>query len=267
VAKGTYTVNLLTAVILGIVEGITEFLPISSTGHLILTSSLLQITQSEFLKSFEIAIQLGAILSVVALYWKSFIFDRDKLSKVFTAFIPTAIIGLIFYKIIKVYLLSNRGIVLWALFIGGVVIIALEYFYSKKKSGIKETSAITYKQAVLIGLFQSVAMVPGVSRSAATIMGGLMLGINRKTIVEFSFLLAIPTMAAAVGYDLMKTAVSFTTAQFVYLFIGFIISFLTAMIAVKFLLSFIRKNNFIPFGIYRILLSMLLWYLLYIKRI
>ncbi|MDD5454722.1 MAG: undecaprenyl-diphosphate phosphatase [Candidatus Ratteibacteria bacterium] len=259
--------NLFTSVILGIVEGVTEFLPISSTGHLILTSSLSQIDQSEFLKSFEIAIQLGAILSVVVLYWKSFIFEREKLGKVIAAFIPTAIMGLIFYKVMKVYLLGNQGIVLWALFIGGILIIVLEYFYSKKKRNIKEISSVTYKQAVLIGLFQSVAMVPGVSRSAATIMGGLMLGINRKTIVEFSFLLAIPTMAAAVGYDLIKTAVSFTKEQFVYLFIGFIVSFLTAMIAVKFLLSFIRKNNFIPFGIYRIILSILLWYLLYIKRI
>ncbi len=258
--------NLLTAVILGIVESITEFLPISSTGHLILTSYLLQITQSEFLKTFEIAIQLGAILSVAVLYWKSFIFDRDKLSKVLTAFIPTAIVGLIFYKTMKVYLLGNQSIVLWALFVGGVVIIALEYFYSKKKSNIVEKTTITYKQAALIGLFQSIAMVPGVSRSGATIMGGLMLGINRKTIVEFSFLLAIPTMVAAVGYDLMKTAVSFTTTQFVYLFIGFIISFFIAMIAIKFLLSFIRKNNFIPFGIYRIILSLLLWCLLYIKK-
>lgn len=258
--------NLLTAVILGIVEGITEFLPISSTGHLILTSSLLHMTQSEFLKSFEIAIQLGAILSVVVLYWKSLIFDREKLSKVFVAFIPTAIAGLLLYKVVKTYLLGNQSIVLWALFIGGILIIALEYFYSKRNIGAGETTAITYKQAALVGLFQSAAIVPGVSRSAATIMGGLMLGINRKTIVEFSFLLAIPTMAAAVGYDLAKTAVLFTIEQFVYLFIGFVISFVTAMIGVKFLLSFIKKNNFIPFGIYRVLLSLVLWYLLYMKR-
>ena len=259
--------NLITAIILGIVEGITEFLPISSTGHLILTSSLLRITQSEFLKSFEIAIQLGAILSVAVLYWKSLIFDKEKLSKVLVAFIPTAIAGLLLYKIVKAYLLGNQSVVLWALFIGGILIIALEYFYSKRNIDAGETTAITYKQAALIGLFQSAAIVPGVSRSAATIMGGLMLGINRKTIVEFSFLLAIPTMAAAVGYDLTKTAVSFTAEQLVYLLIGFVVSFITAMLAVKFLLSFIRKNNFVSFGIYRILLSLLLWYLLYMKRI
>jgi undecaprenyl-diphosphatase len=259
--------NLITAVILGIVEGITEFLPISSTGHLILTSALLKITQSEFLKSFEIAIQLGAILSVVVLYWRSLVFDRDKMGKVIVAFLPTALLGLIFYKIIKVYLLSNQAIVLWSLFIGGVLIIAFEYFYTMRKSTIGETTAISYKQAVLIGLCQSVAMVPGVSRAAATILGGLMLGINRKTIVEFSFLLAIPTMAAATGYDLLKTAVSFTAEQFFYLFIGFIISFVTAVVAVKFLLAFIRKHNFISFGIYRILLSLVLWYLLFIKKI
>jgi len=258
--------NFLTAVILGIVEGITEFLPISSTGHLILTSSLLKISQSEFLKSFEIAIQLGAILSVAVLYWKTIVFDRDKLSKVIAAFIPTCLAGLFFYKMIKAYLLGSQGTVLWALFIGGILIIALEYFHSKKYRGIKEATSVTCGQAVLIGLFQSLAMIPGVSRSAATIMGGLMLGISRKTIVEFSFLLAIPTMAAAVGYDLAKTAVSFTMTQFLYLFIGFIVSFASAMISVKFLLSFIKKNNFIPFGIYRILLSAALWYLLLIKR-
>jgi undecaprenyl-diphosphatase len=267
VAEGNRNMNLLTAVILGIVEGITEFLPISSTGHLILTSSLLQITQSEFLKSFEIAIQLGAILSVVVLYWKSLIFDGEKLCKIFTAFIPTAVIGFVFYKILKTYLLGSKSIVLWALFTGGIAIIALEYFYSKKKHGEEKKNTITYKQAVLVGVFQSLAIVPGVSRSAATIMGGLMLGINRKTIVEFSFLLAIPTMMAAVGYDLIKTAVSFTGTQFIYLLIGFIISFLTAMAAVKFLLSFIKRNNFIGFGFYRIILSALLWYLMYIKII
>lgn len=255
--------NLLTVVILGIVEGITEFLPISSTGHLILTSSLLQIAQSEFLKSFEIAIQLGAILSVVVLYWKSLIFNREKLGRVLVAFVPTVIVGLLFYKIVKGYLLGNRDIVLWALFIGGILIIVLEHFYSKGNGRRQKTTAITYRQAVLIGLFQSVAIVPGVSRSAATIMGGLMMGINRETIVEFSFLLAIPTMAAAVGYDIAKTAVSFTLEQFIYLAIGFIVSFLTAMAAVKFLLSFIKKHNFIAFGIYRILLSVVLWYLLY----
>lgn len=258
--------DVVTAVILGIVEGITEFLPISSTGHLILAASLLRISQSEFLKSFEIAIQFGAILSVVVLYWKSLIFDRQKLCRVLAAFIPTAIIGLLLYKVIKGYLLGNRGIVLWALCIGGILIIALEYFHSKRSSDAKDTTAITYTQAVLIGLFQSLAVVPGVSRSAATIMGGLMLGINRKTIVEFSFLLAIPTMAAAVGFDLAKTAVSFTSMQFIYLLIGCAVSFVTAMAAVKFLLSFIRKNTFIPFGIYRILLSAVFWYSLYIRQ-
>lgn len=256
----------LSAVILGIVEGITEFLPISSTGHLMLTSTLMRLQQTEFLKSFEIAIQLGAILSVVVLYWKSIMFERNKMLKVFAAFIPTAVIGFALYKLIKKFLLSNVSVVLWALFIGGILIIVLEWIYSKKKQVEKKETELTYKQAVLIGLCQSLAVVPGVSRSAATIIGGLMMGISRKTIVEFSFLLAIPTMAAAVGYDLLKSAVSFTKADFVYLFIGFVISFLTALAAVKFLLVFIRKNNFIIFGVYRIILAFIFWFLM-MKRV
>ncbi len=250
--------NYIQAIIFGIVEGLTEFLPISSTGHLILTSSLLKLTQTEFMKSFEIAIQLGAILSVVVLYWRSFILDMDKLKKVITAFIPTALVGLLFYKIIKKYLLDSQAIVLWALFIGGIIIILLELFL-KRRDDQKEAQAINYRQAFLIGLFQSLAIVPGVSRAAATIMGGLLLGISRRAIVEFSFLLAVPTMAAAVALDLIKTAPSFSGSEFVFLSIGFVVSFLTAMAAVKFLLSFIKKNNFIPFGIYRIILALALW--------
>lgn len=245
----------LTAVILGIVEGITEFLPVSSTGHLILASTLLNLSQSEFLKSFEIAIQLGAILSVVVLYWRSIVFDKDMLGKVMAAFVPTAIAGFLLYKSIKVHLLGNSHVVLGALFAGGVLIIVLEFLCGSKKDR-SQTETLSMKQAFLIGLFQSLAMVPGVSRSAATIMGGLMLGVSRKTIVEFSFLLAVPTMAAAVGYDLLKTSISFTADQWACLGIGFAVSFLTALASVKFLLVFIQRNNFIPFGIYRILLSL-----------
>lgn len=248
--------NFLHVIILSVVEGITEFLPISSTGHLILTSSLLKIPQSEFLKSFEIAIQLGAIFSVVVLYWRTVVFDIKMAKKIIAAFIPTAFIGLVFYKFIKSFLLGSGTVVVWSLLAGGIFIIIFELW--RKKNNIEEPNAeITYKKAFLIGLAQSLAIVPGVSRAAATIIGGLMLGIGRKQIVEFSFLLAVPTMAAAAGLDLLKTAGEFTHDQVVFLITGFIVSFIVAILAIKFLLLFIKNNNFIIFGVYRIILALL----------
>jgi undecaprenyl-diphosphatase len=244
--------------ILSLVEGITEFLPISSTGHLILATKILGLLPSDFLKSFEIAIQLGAILSVVLLYWQSLVIDRKLVGKIFTAFFPTAVLGLIFYKCVKNYLLNNEKIVLIALFIGGVSLILFELFYRGKKQTDQQVGDISYKQAFIIGVCQSLAIIPGVSRSLATILGGLALGINRKTIVQFSFLLAIPTMVSAVAYDLAKSAGNFTTNQFYYLGLGFIISFITAFISIRFLIAFIEKHNFIVFGVYRILLVLFL---------
>ena len=162
--------DFLDAAILGVVEGVTEFLPISSTGHLILASSLLGLTQTDFVKSFEIAIQLGAILSVVALYWRKFL-DVEVLKKLAVAFIPTGIIGLIFYKIAKQYLIGNEAVVVGALIIGGLALIAFEYFHSDSADE-GSAQSISYKQSALIGLFQSIAIIPGVSRSAATILAG-----------------------------------------------------------------------------------------------
>ena len=247
---------------MGIVEGITEFLPISSTGHLILTSRLLNIAQSSFLSSFEIAIQLGAILAVVLLYWRSLILEKEVLKRVIAAFIPTAVIGLIFYKAIKHVLMGSELVVVWSLLIGGVILIVFELFYRERKDSLEDISALSYKQAVLIGIFQSFAMVPGVSRSAATIIGGLSLGLRRKTIVEFSFLLAVPTMAAAAGLDIVKNAASFSADQIGLLTIGFLVAFFIAIIIIKFLLYFIKNHNFIVFGIYRVavaVLFLMLW--------
>ncbi|MDD5433600.1 MAG: undecaprenyl-diphosphatase UppP, partial [Candidatus Pacebacteria bacterium] len=240
------------------IEGITEFLPISSTGHLILANKLLAISQTEFIKTFEIAIQAGAILAVVALYWKK-LFSLPMIKKLIVAFIPTGILGLIFYKIIKTYLLASTHVVLWALLIGGVILILFELVYKNKpqEAMLKEARDISYKKCFLIGCFQSIAMVPGVSRSAATIVGGMLSGISRQAIVEFSFLLAVPTMVMATGYDLLKSAGGFSSGQFSFLAIGFLVSFLTAMLGIKFLLKFIQKNNFIPFGIYRIALALI----------
>lgn len=255
--------NLIDAVSLGIVEGISEFLPISSTGHLILTAKIMGLTQTEFLKTFEIAIQLGAVLAVVFLYWKKLLVNRDIFLKVAAAFIPTAILGAIFYKIIKSVLLDSQKVVLVSLFVGGILLIIFEYFHKEKAEAVDDLEKISYKNAILIGLFQSISMVPGVSRSAATILGGLLLGLKRKTIVEFSFLLAVPTMMAATGLDLLKSHSHFSSDQLGFLLVGLVVSFVVALLSVKFLLHFIQKHNFAWFGVYRILVAVLFWFIIY----
>lgn len=247
--------TLLDSVVLGIVEGMTEFLPISSTGHLILASRLLGLPQTDFQKSFEIAIQLGAITSVVILYWRKFL-DVAIMSRVLTAFIPTGIIGFALYKIIKTYLFASETIVLWALAVGGVALIVFELLHREPKDAVFDLRSISYPTAALVGVFQSLSVIPGVSRAGATIVGGLILGLSRGTIVEFSFLLAVPTMLAATGYDLFKNASAFATEQFGILAVGFISSFIVAILSIKFLLAYIRTNTFIPFGVYRILLAL-----------
>jgi undecaprenyl-diphosphatase len=252
--------TLLQALVLGIVEGLTEFLPISSTGHLILAAKLLGLAQTEFQKSFEIVIQLGAILAVVVLYWRSFL--RPKvLAKVIAAFIPTGIIGLALYHLVKTYLLGNEMVVLAALALGGLVLILFELWHREPAGAVGEVDSVTYLQAIGIGLFQALAIIPGVSRSGATIVGGLAMGLTRETIVEFSFLLAVPTMLAATGLDLIKNASSFSVAQSGALAVGFIASFIVAMASIKFLLAFVRTRTFIPFGIYRLVAAALffLW--------
>ncbi len=249
--------DFLTAVILGVVEGITEFLPVSSTGHLILTSRFLGLEQTDFLKSFEIAIQFGAILSVVVLYWRSFLIDTSILRRVLTAFFPTAIIGFGFYKLIKNLLLGNSQIVIWSLLLGGIGLIVFERFHKEKEEASGTMNLISYRNAFLIGLFQSLAIIPGVSRSAATIIAGLLLGLKRKTIVEFSFLLAVPTMLAATLLDFWESADGFSMDQMVFLKVGFLTSFVMALLSIKFFLYFIKSHNFIPFGVYRILVALL----------
>lgn len=250
--------NFYEAIILGIVEGITEFLPISSTGHLILTARLLGLHQSEFVKTFQIAIQLGAVLAVIVLYGPNLLLKKDILKRVLVAFLPTAVVGFIFYKFIKKILLNNTEVVLWAMLIGGVLIILFEYFYKEIKWA-KQISEISFKRVFFIGFCQSLAIIPGLSRSAATIIGGLMMGIPRKTIVEFSFLLAIPTMSAATLFDLINIADSFSLGQYLVLSVGFFVSFVVAIFSIKFLLRFIQKNDFIFFGAYRIILALSFW--------
>lgn len=247
------------AIILSIIEGLSEFLPISSTGHLILASEALNIPQTNFVKSFQIFIQLGAILAVVVLYWRMVLQNKAIWKKIITAFIPTAIIGFLLYKFIKVYLLGNDKITLLALLIGGIILIVLELIYKEKDHHVEKIEDITYKNAAIIGLCQSLAVIPGVSRSAATVIGALFLGTKRKAAVEFSFLLAVPTMLAATGLDLVKENFAFTADQYSILAIGFLGSFVVAIVAIKWLLRFVRNHTFIPFGIYRIVLAILFW--------
>ena len=268
--------DFLQAIILGIIEGITEFLPISSTGHLILTSNLLAIEQTEFVKTFEISIQSGAILSVIFLYRRTIMRDFEMIKHVLIAFIPTAIIGFILYKFIKQYLIGNSGVVLLSLFLGGIVLILVELLIRSKKpakgearlrrqeSRIKNgqwsvvSGQLSYERAFVVGLFQSISMIPGISRAAATIIGGLIVGLPRKTAVEFSFLLAIPTMLAATALDLKEVNIlHLTSYQLTTLTAGFITSFIVALIAIKWLVKYIQNHNFIAFGIYRIILSII----------
>lgn len=245
--------TLLQAIILGVVEGVTEFLPISSTGHLILASRLLGLSQTDFQKSFEIAIQLGAIASVIALYWRRFL--EPAVVRVLVAFLPTGLIGFALYRVVKTYLFDSEAVVLWALGLGGVALIVFELLHQERDDAVPDVASISYSKALLIGVFQSLSIVPGVSRAGATIVGGLILGLSRSTIVEFSFLLAVPTMLAATGYDLLKNASSFVPQQFGVLAAGFVSAFFVALLSIKFLLAFVRTNTFVPFGIYRIVVA------------
>jgi len=249
----------LEAVILGIVEGLTEFLPISSTGHLILVSNLLGIQQTEQHKAFEVSIQLGSILAVVFLYFKKFL-DTNLMKRILIAFIPTGILGFVLYKIIKS--LFNPYIVVFMLVFGGLLLILIELYHKNKSYDINSIYEVPYQKAFLIGVFQSLAMVPGTSRSGATIVGGLLLGLDRKTAAEFSFMLAVPTMFMATFYDVYKNRSNFNLSDWENLIVGFVVAFISALFAIKWLLKFISNHSFIPFGIYRIILGILyyLWY-------
>lgn len=247
------------AIVLGVIEGITEFLPISSTAHLMVTGRLLGLAQTDFLKTFDIAIQLGAILAVVILYWRM-VFRQGLavVKRVFVAFIPTAIIGFFLYRFIKGVLLDSYQTALWALIIGGLALLLFEKVHKEKEDAHENLATLSYKKAFTIGIFQSLAVVPGVSRAAATIAGGLLLGMRRVAIVEFSFLLAVPTMLAATGFDLLQSFPAFTSSELVLLSIGFFTSFIVAICAITWLLRFIKTHNFTAFGWYRIVIGVLL---------
>lgn len=251
----------LQAFILSLVEGITEFLPVSSTGHLILTSHLLGLAQTEFLKSFEIIIQLGAILAVVVLYWRTLLSSRRLLFRVLIAFIPTGLIGFFAYPLVKGFFLGNLKVVIISLALGGILMLALEDFFSQRKRQ-KKIKDLSLAQVFLIGVAQSLALVPGVSRAMVTIFAGLGTGLNRKSATEFSFLLAIPTMVGATGLDLVKVGFSFTRQEYLVLLVGFLGAFLAALLTVKALIGFVKKHSFRLFAFYRIILAFVFWFFL-----
>jgi undecaprenyl-diphosphatase len=257
--------TIIQSLILGIIEGFTEFLPISSTAHLLIAGELLKIPDGEFLKTYSISIQFGAILSVVVLYWRKIWNNVDLIWKLMAAFIPTAIIGLLCYPLVKNYFMESLSLIAISLILGGLAI----FWFERRKNNpddnsISDLKNISYKQSIILGFIQTLAMIPGVSRSAATIIGGLAQGINRKTIVEFSFLLAIPTMLAATVYDAYKNIELISGDRLDIWLIGLITSFITAIIGIKFLIKYIQKNNFNAFAWYRIFVGSIILLVLFI---
>jgi len=246
----------LQAFIIAIIEGLTEFLPVSSTGHMILADSLLKIRDEEFVKTFEIVIQLGAIMAVLLIYIRRFFVGINIYFKLLVAFLPTGVIGFLAYKTIKHYLF-NPFTVSIALVMGGIILILLDKWSERKKSEYKNVEDISFTGALKIGLIQCFSMIPGVSRAAATIFGGIFSGFDRKQAAEFSFLLAIPTMFAASGYDLLKEKDNIHSEDLKLLLFGAFIAFVVAVFAVKGFIAFLNKYGFKHFGWYRIALGIL----------
>jgi undecaprenyl-diphosphatase len=253
----------LESIIIAIVEGLTEYLPISSTGHMIIAEKLLGINVQEgFTKTFTVAIQLGAILSVVVLYWKKF-FDFSRWQfylKLVAAVLPALVIGFALSDKIDALLESPLTVAITML-LGGIVLLFIDKVFTNPT--IEKEEDISYKQAVVIGFWQCIAMVPGVSRSAASIIGGMQQKLTRKLAAEFSFFLAVPTMAAATGYKLLKEYKNIHTEQIKLLVIGNLVAFVVAVLAIKFFIGFLQKHGFKLFGYYRIIVGIILLILLY----
>lgn len=248
--------NILQTIVIAVIEGLTEFLPVSSTGHMILASAAMRIQDDAFVKTFEIAIQIGAIMAIVMMYIRRFFQSFSIYLKLGAAFIPTGIIGFFAYHYIKEYLF-NPIVVSFSLILGGVFLILIDKKVVNQKSRTDVLENISYKNAFLIGLVQCFSMIPGVSRAAATIIGGVFNGLDKKQATEFSFLLAVPTMFAATGMDLLKTPVVFTQHELMLLMIGLVIAFVTAWIAVKVFLGLVQNYGFKYFGYYRIIIGII----------
>jgi len=246
------------AVVIAVVEGITEFLPISSTGHMIITEALLGMNIDEFTKAFTVNIQFGAILSVVVLYWKRFLQSWTFYQKLFVAFLPAAVIGFLAGDLID-SLLENVMVVAVTMLLGGILLLFVDKWFKTEN----ENQEITYPTALKIGFWQCIAMIPGVSRSAASIIGGMQQKLSRTNAAEFSFFLAVPTMAAASGYKLLKiilepNGVLMLKENLMTLLIGNVVAFIVAMIAIKTFITFLQKHGFKVFGWYRIVVGLIL---------
>lgn len=254
--------NFIEAIVLAIIEGLTEFLPVSSTGHMIIASTFMDIASDDFTKLFTVAIQFGAILSVVLVYFKRFFQSWNFYFKLFVAFIPTGILGLLLKSHID-SLLENIWVVATSLFVGGILLIFIDKWFAKNET--EGTEEISYKTGFLIGFFQSIAMVPGISRSAASIIGGMTQKLTRKAAAEFSFFLAVPTMFAATVksmWDEKELLLESTNNEWLLLLVGNVVAFIVAYIAIKSFIAFLAKHGFKFFGYYRIILGGILLALL-----
>jgi len=255
--------NLIQTIILAIIEGLTEFLPISSTGHMIVASSFMGIAADPFVKLFTIVIQLGAILSVVVLYFKRFFQTFDFYVKLFVAFIPAAIFGFLLSDKIDELMESPLTVGI-TLVLGGIILLFVDKWFNKPT--IHEEKEITYLTALKIGFFQCLAMIPGTSRSGATIVGGMSLKLSRKVAAEFSFFLAVPTMVAATGkklLDFYKEGHTISHDQIQLMIVGNVIAFIVALLAIKSFIGYLNKNGFKLFGWYRIIAGLIIIGLIY----
>ncbi len=253
--------GILDSILLGIIEGFTEFLPVSSTGHLIVASQMLGIDQTHVTKAYEVIIQFAAILAVILNYKEKFSPKKIELWKKLTlAFIPIGAVGFIFSSQIKA--LFDVQVVAIMFIIGGIVFLVVEKFYKEKEHFIDDVEKVSYKQALWIGIAQIFALIPGTSRAGSTIIGAMLVGLNRKASAEFSFLLAFPVMCATTGYDLLKHYNDFSDANLLVLAVGFVVSFIVAYLTIKLFLKFLEKFTFVAFGIYRIIFGviLLLWF-------
>lgn len=253
------------SIIIGIVEGLTEFIPVSSTGHMIITEKILNITENDFSKAFTVAIQLGAILAVIVLYWKKFLDFKNRkfYAKIVVGVIPALLLGFLFSKKIDALLESSTTVAV-SLLTGGIILLFIDNLY--KKPTIDKEEHISYTNAIIIGAWQCIAMIPGISRSAASIIGGMQQKLSRNAAAEFSFFLAVPTMLAATCYKLLKYYQDyggFTANEVKQLAIGNLVAFIVAVLAIKFFIGFLKKHGFKVWGYYRIVMGIALLILIY----
>jgi len=250
--------DIIQAIIIGVIEGFTEFLPISSTGHMIMAGHFLGIKETAVVKAYEVIIQFAAILAVILLYREKInLREIDLWTKIMAAFLPLAIIGFILKDWIKM-LFEQHQTIAWMFIIGGVIFIVVEYFYKEENATALEVEALTWRQTMIIGFGQVLSLVPGTSRAGSTIMAGMLSGVSRKASTEFSFLLAIPVMMAVSGYDLLKHYHEFMGADITAFVVGFVVAFVVAYATIKLLIVFLQRFTFVAFGIYRILFGVML---------